>query len=121
MADTPLYKTNYMGFWVRVYSNRVDFKAGAGQESVPINQIASIKLGMVGYMQVVIETTGGKKYKIPCIKKKELREAIYKAQSSPSQPSAGVADELVKLADLRNKGVISAADFDKQKNQLLNQ
>jgi hypothetical protein len=34
-------------------------------------------------------------------------------------PSASVADELAKLADLRDRGVISAADFEAAKSNLL--
>ena len=34
-------------------------------------------------------------------------------------PSASVADELAKLADLRDRGVISAADFETAKSNLL--
>jgi len=36
-------------------------------------------------------------------------------------PSASVADELAKLADLRDRGVISAADFEAAKSNLLGQ
>ena len=36
-------------------------------------------------------------------------------------PSASVADELAKLADLRDRGVISAADFETAKSKLLGQ
>lgn len=36
-------------------------------------------------------------------------------------PSTSVADELAKLADLRDRGVISAADFETAKSKLLGQ
>src|SRR5262245_21405395 len=36
-----------------------------------------------------------------------------------AQPSGGVADELTKLADLRDRGVITAADFETAKSKLL--
>lgn len=77
-----IYETNYIGAWIKVFPNRVEFKAGAGTQNIPINQVASIQLGMMGYMQIVIETTGGIKYKIPCHKKKEVKNAIYQAQEA---------------------------------------
>ena len=76
-----IYKTNYLGFWIKVFSNRVDFKSGVGKQSIPISQIASVQLGMIGVMKIIIETTGGKKYKIPTLKKEEVKNAIYEAQS----------------------------------------
>ena len=59
-TEKPLYETSYIGFWIKVFPNRVEFKAGVGSQNVPINQIASIQLGMMGYMQITIETTGDK-------------------------------------------------------------
>jgi Short C-terminal domain/Phospholipase_D-nuclease N-terminal len=38
-----------------------------------------------------------------------------------AKPSGGVADELAKLADLRDREVISAADFEAAKSKLLGQ
>lgn len=118
----PIYSTSYLGFWIKVFSNRVEFKSGAGTQNIPINQIASIQLGMMGHMQVTLETSGGKKYTIPCLKKKEIKEAIYKAQESFNDlPSNGtsIADELAKLAQLKDKGILSEAEFEEQKKKLL--
>lgn len=76
-----IYKTNYLGFWIKVFPNRVEFKSKAGKQSIPISQIASVQLGMVGLMKITLETTGGKKYKIPTLKKEEVKNAIYEAQN----------------------------------------
>jgi hypothetical protein len=112
-----------MGFWLDVYPNRVDFKSGPGSQSVAINQIASVQLGMMLRMEIVIETTGGQKYKIPCNHKKEARDAIYAAQnafnSRGQQPQLSVADEIAKLNDLKERGIISQAEFEAKKRQLL--
>src|SRR6266545_3935742 len=70
--------SSYLGFWVKVFPNRVEFKAGPGMQSIPISQIASIQLGMMGVWQIILETTGGMKFKIPTHKKKEVKEAIYR-------------------------------------------
>lgn len=115
----PMYETSYMGFWIKVFPNRVEFKAGAGTQNVPITQIASIQLGMLGLMQIIIETTGGKKYKIPTHKKKEVKEAIYKAQEQLENQQGSIADELTKLAELKNQGILSQEEFEDQKKKLL--
>lgn len=116
-----LFETNYMGFWIKVYPTRVDFKAGAGSESVPLNQISSIHSAMMGLMKVTLETTGGKKYNIPTNKKKEVQQAIYEAQSrlNGSNLQSSSADEIAKLSDLKEKGVITQEEFDQKKKQLL--
>lgn len=75
----PIYETSYMGFWIKVYPSRVQFKAGAGSEMIPIHQIASIHEAMWGVKKIIIETTGGKKYNIPTGNKKEVIQAIYNA------------------------------------------
>jgi hypothetical protein len=119
----PIFETNYLGFWIKVFPSRVDFKSGPGEQSIPINQMSSVQLGMIGYMQIVLETTGGKKYKIPCLQKKEVREAIYKAQEqfskSKTLPEASVADELLKLSKLNKQGIISDKELQEQKKKLL--
>jgi len=120
--EEPLYKTSFGGFWIRVYSNRVDFKAGAGSESVPINQIASVHLAVIGIMKITLETTGGKKYNIPTHKKKEVQQAIYQAQARLTKNSSQKptnTDELIKLNELREKGIISQDEFDLKKKQIL--
>lgn len=121
----PLFETNYLGSWIKVYSNRIVFKMLAGENSIPITEVSSIQLGMMGYMQITIETTGGKKYKIPCIKKKEVKNAIYQAQeafnpsSNNSSSNVSIADELTKLTQLKEQGVLSEQEFIKQKEKLL--
>ena len=110
-----LYETNYMGFWIKVFPNRVEFKDGAGSKNIPISQIASIQLGMIGLMQVVVETTGGEKYKIPSHKKKEVKEAIYHAQEvlvARQSNNSSTADELSKLAQLKDQGILSEKEFE---------
>lgn len=118
-----LYETSYLGSSIRVFKNRVDFKIIAGRNSIPIDQIAGIETGMLGLWQITIETTGGKKYKIPTTKKKEVRDAIFKAQSMNNQSSSSntlsVGDELAKLAQLKSQGLLSDEEFEIQKKKLL--
>ncbi len=87
-----IYETKY-GFggpWIKVFPDRVDFFM-TQVKSIPINQIASIQLGeisLVGHMKIIIETTGGQRYKIFCKDKVGVKNAIYQAQSmSRSTPT----------------------------------
>jgi hypothetical protein len=121
--NNPIYENSYMGLWIKVFPNRVEFKAGAGTQNIPINQIASIQLGMIGLGQIIIETTGGIKYRVPCSKKKEVKDAIYQAQeafnNTKGNSNTSVADELTKLVQLKNQKIISEQEFEKQKKKLL--
>ena len=118
--EEPIYQTSFMGFWIKVYPTRVDFKTTYGSQSVPLNQVASVEAGM----QFSLVTTGGKKYIIPVPtgKKKEVQRAIIDAQAhltsgSPSQVSA--ADELEKFHELKEKGIITQEEFNRKKKDLL--
>jgi hypothetical protein len=121
--EQPLYATSYIGFYIRIYPNRVEFRAAPGRQSIPLAQIASVQLGMMGIWQITLETTGGQKYSIPTKHKKEVQQAIYNAQArflnSASAPSTSAADEIAKLHELKEKGIITEADFEKRKNQIL--
>ncbi len=123
MGEDPIYQTSYMGFWIKVYPNRVDCKSGLGSQSIPINQIASVQIARMGVFQVTLETSGGKKYSIPTNKKKEVQQAIYDAQArfaaESGKPQTSVADEIMKLNELKEKGIISQEEFEKKKKQLL--
>jgi Short C-terminal domain/Phospholipase_D-nuclease N-terminal len=48
-------------------------------------------------------------------------EQDFRAYVQDVAKPSGVADELAKLADLRDRGVISAADFEAAKSRLLGQ
>jgi hypothetical protein len=126
-GQQPIFATKYLGFWITVFQDRVDFKASTGSQSIPIEQIASVQIAMLGVQQITLETTGGQKYSIPTKQKAEVKEAIYKARSSFSQASKGfdtkptisIADELLKLVQLKNQGILTEAEFASQKEKLL--
>jgi hypothetical protein len=116
--EEPIYQTSFMGFWIKIYPNRVDFKWRLGSQSIPLNQIASVEVGT----QFSLVTTGGKQYSIPTLKKKEVRQAIYDAQARLAGNSIGqtdVAAEIAKFHELKEKGVITQEEFDMKKKQLL--
>jgi len=119
---SPVFETKYAGSKVRVFPDHVEWKMLFKSQSMPINQIASVELGIPMYAQVVIETTGGKKFKIPVAlgQKKPLQEAILaQMQRKPSGQSTSALDELKKLGELKQNGVITEEEFQKKKQELL--
>jgi hypothetical protein len=122
-----IYETRILGMSVKVFSDRVEYKPGLGSgvQLIPVNQIASIKLSQWLVNRLVIETTGGREYVITTGKKKEVAEAIHQAQTALlSQPqhqvsANSVADEIAKLAKLRDQGVLSNREFELHKTNLI--
>ena len=121
----PIFSTNYMGSSVKVYANRIEIKLLIQKITIPINSIASVDLVMPGYAGIKLETTGGKKYKIPVMlgQKKKLQEAINQAQCGQGKPveikESNKLDDLERLADLKEKGVISEKEFEAKKKTIL--
>src|SRR5258706_9065354 len=108
--EEPLYKTSYLGFWIKVYPNRVEFKNSVGTKSIPMGQIASVQLAMAMMMKITIETTGGQKYPIPTTKKKEVQQAIYDAQAKSTgivNSQTDLSDQIFNFKKLKDKGIIT--------------
>jgi len=120
-----VFSNSYLGLWINVYPDRVEFiSGGTGTQSVSLNQISGVEEGSFGYAKVTIFTTSGHKYVVPTGKKREVREAILEAQSKYTGNSGHVskpsdADEILKLNELKEKGIITEAEFTKKKKQLL--
>lgn len=75
----PNYQCSCFGFSVRVFPGRLAFKKLLGEEvSIPASKIASVKTGIFGLQQIIVETSGGEKIKMPVklSDKKKLVEAI---------------------------------------------
>ena len=122
LHEEAIYESHYMGFWIKVYPNRVDFTDGLGLNSIPISQITSVQLDRMGFLQITLETSSGRQYTIPTAKKRGVQQAIYDAQASLGANRSGqmdAADELAKFYGLMQQGVISPAEFDMKKKQLL--
>ncbi len=105
--EEAIYESHYMGFWIKVYPNRVEFRDGLGSNSIPINQIASVQLDRMGLLQITIETSGGRKHTIPAMKRKGIQRAIYDAQARLAANSNGPANtayENCKVLRLDAKG-----------------
>lgn len=73
---------------VTLHPSRLTFrKLGMEEESIALNQIASVSVAMPLVQQIIIETAGGKKIKlvVRLRDKKKLRDLIYEAMDKLAQ------------------------------------
>lgn len=120
-SEAPIFQTSYLGSKVQVYRDRLVYKMFLTKKTIPIDQIASIDPVMSGYAGVKIETTGGKKIKIPVglMSKKKLEEAIFRAKRGDAPVQSSGVQDLEKLAELKAKGLVTEDEFNQKKKQLL--
>lgn len=135
-GTVPLYVAQHMNFKTRVYINRIEYSGSFGKNTLPIDQVAWVKLRHGG-TGVIIETTEGKRV-VMVVKPADrlaFANAVIKVQAM--QPKKGKfrdtqtvridqlerfsegVDELEKLAKLYDKGIISKDEFDAKKKQIL--
>jgi len=119
MEDQVIYKRKGT-MPIEITSEKLTIKIGFSRVNIPIENIASANF-IAHKFGIFIETTGGKKHKIPCNAKvaSEIESAINKARSSSDNQSSDL-DELEKLSKLKDKGVITQDEFDKKKKSILN-
>ena len=122
--------------WLIVVTNRrllfldKGFFYGLKQMEMPLAQITSVshKTGLM-FGEIEVDTAGGKK-KIEQISKKDvpkvaaiisdLLKQIHSTSSSPvSNSMTDIATQLEKLADLKEKGILTEEEFQEQKAKLL--
>lgn len=135
-GSVPLYVASHMNFKTRVFIDRIEYSGSFGKTSLPVDQVAWVKLRSSG-TGVIIETTEGKRF-VMVVKpsdRLEFAAAVLKVQSiQPKRSkfkdtktvrideldkfSEGV-DEIEKLAKLYDKGILSQEEFDKKKKQIL--
>ncbi len=112
-----------LGFRAAVHDDHISVKMfGRNEQKIPLNQIASAQVDLAG--SVTIETTGGKRIQIPMKmgEKAKFRDAVWAAQKNNTQTdhSFSVADEIQKLAALKEQGILTVDEFENKKRQLLN-
>lgn len=93
------------------------------------NHIASVEIDtpLVGFSTISIfaggtqmTATGFTKAEVKQIKEGiEKGKSSLKSESNTGRSSSSIADELKKLKDLADAGVITASEFEQQKNKIL--
>ncbi len=120
--------------WLIVVTNRrvifldKGFFYGLKQMEMPIEQITSVshKLGII-FGSIEIQTAGGKKL-IEDIDKKDVAKVAstisrllrnLKESNNSSVPGVDVVSQLEKLAKLKEKGILTEEEFQREKRKLL--
>lgn len=79
MNDNIIFTSNYLGFKLQIFSDRLVFnQLGLDSETIMLNQIASFKKSMFGIKSIEIFTTAGRRITVPVWKKKEAYQALEK-------------------------------------------
>jgi hypothetical protein len=78
-----IFETSFMGFRAVLYKDRLTYKSWGMEQTIFLNQIASVDTGVPGVQQIKVESAGGKVHKIVVRlrDKTKLKEAIYAAKS----------------------------------------
>lgn len=89
--------------------------------TIAIKEVTRTLKPGIWHNYVRIETSDGKKIRVPTKDKEGLIAAIEAARVSAgsSTPQASKADELKKFAELRKQRVITETEFEQKKKQLL--
>jgi hypothetical protein len=108
-----------------------------GKEGVSVNLKDILEVTyrkhFVGFSTLSVATSGGERHNFPAhANGQKLREAIFKmvqyARRNPNPPARNVMptstdkyDQLRKIADLRAAGILSEAEFEREKARLLDE
>lgn len=116
---------------VKVYKDRLEIQQkgmllSGGWITIDYSEVKSISQSMTGKLKIVTEANDYyvSAFGAPRVVEK-MKEYVKDAKSQPQQVSTSdsgpdsVADELEKLADLKERGVLTEEEFEQQKNQLL--
>jgi hypothetical protein len=96
-------------------------------QTVRYEQVAQVAMKTgVAFSEITIETTGGGTIRARGLSKGDAQKAkeliderVARARTGPAPAASSVADELAKLATLREQGVLSTEEFEAQKGRLL--
>ena len=80
MDNMLLFESRVLGgFYLRVYSDRIEFKDAKGSHVIFLTQLTGVSLPFLGGRVILIETTGGRQFKIVAKNKKEAFRVIQKS------------------------------------------
>lgn len=135
-GKTALFTTSHLNFKTRVFINRIEYSGTFGKNVLPIEQVAWIRLRHGG-TGVMIETTNNKKVVMVINPKDRLpfADAVMKMQSlvpkvKKINDSRTVrldvldkvsedVDDIERIASLYKRGLITKAEYELKKKQIL--
>jgi ribosomal protein L14E/L6E/L27E len=77
-------------------------------------------MAYVLYLGGMAIMNGFKSKEVNIVEKEEAQTESREARETSTEQSSNLSDELNKLNDLKEKGIISQEEFEKAKNKLLN-
>lgn len=120
---------------IKVENGLLTWKSFGGEGgSLPLRSVTAVSYESKGFFSVMAKVSilasgsDGKKIEVPKSSKsekliKEINDYIAESNSS-KQPidnsKSSIADEILKLANLKNQGVLTEEEFQQQKQKLLN-
>ena len=128
-----MFTPNVIRVWpdrIEEYEHHAVLKKGT--QTISFHQVAQVKLGKgLRWADVTVESTGGHVITLKGLSKADgdqvkglidnavnvtrSADAVGAAPTAPAATQASVADELLKLAQLRDAGVLSPEEFEEQK------
>lgn len=127
-----LFSPNMIRIWPdRVEEHEPHAVRKTGTQAISLQQIAQVSMARgIVWSEITVESTGGHIVKLIGVPnadgdriKQLLDEAVLSVRATSGPPAASgavdVADQLRKLADLRDQGILSEEEFTAQKARLL--
>jgi hypothetical protein len=128
-----MFTPNVIRVWpdrIEEYEHHAVLKKGT--QTISFHQVAQVKLGKgLHWADVTVESTGGHVITLKGLPKADgdqvkglidnavnqtrSADAVSAAPTAPAATQSSVADELLKLAQLRDAGVLSPEEFEEQK------
>jgi hypothetical protein len=128
-----MFTPNVIRVWpdrIEEYEHHAVLKKGT--QTISFHQVAQVKLGKgLRWADVTVESTGGHVITLKGLPKADgdqvkglidnavnqtrSADAVSAAPTAPAATQSSVADELLKLAQLRDAGVLSPEEFEEQK------
>jgi hypothetical protein len=142
----PVYKKGGVNVVCRVFDDRIEVQTGSGAaEIMRLSEIKEVRTGwgrLRAFAKVVVEDLDGRELEVGMLHmlearrlKKKIEEQLDKwadeliAETShhvaepwqPTEPpkNLDIPDQIKKLAELRSAGVLTAEEFERKKNELL--
>ena len=123
MSDTPLFQAKSWPFKTTVYQGYIEYKGIGETKNIPIASISDITKEPLAFIKAVLRLNSGEKIEV-IVGNKHLKEFMSVVTSllndrGNSHAPASNLNELEKLAQLKDKGIITEEEFQAKKKQIL--
>jgi hypothetical protein len=135
MSETPIFTAKAGWSTLFIFEHGVELRSmgllGSNVQNIRYDQIAQIIIKRGGWSTLIIESRGGHTLtvkRVPFSKAEKAREMIQERMNRTldpksegvSSPAQSLAAQIRELAELKEAGIISEAEFESKKTELLN-